>query len=375
MNKICLLAPLIFSFQLNGIEERDWINDWPDGEIPGTENLRAIDPDEIGNYSSIAVTYALDGGRFGDQLTNYLKALWISWKYKTPLLFRPFDLSNQLMLSDYHDTHLDEKAIEACSAKLEYFYFLDLEKTRKVFAYLDSLADHEDKSCILLWNIGLLTPFIEEHFCEKMDDEEFRVLLQKWVQPKYPLNKVALFPDRKNVALHVRTGVGYDLEVNIRSMPTKFPPLTFYLSALKQVAGNDPLYIHIFTDHPNPETLEDKLKKQLKLWEIENDILFGYRKVGNHHSQNILEDLFSMMEFDCLIHPDSSISRLAATVTAPTVEIKPSHWGEYRLDDKGAALLDKEGNFIIDPLFIEREGRGKPIKRMQLVPIPEARLF
>lgn len=46
------------------------MNSWGITEIPGTEGLPSIGVEEIENYS-ISVTYALDGGRFGDQITNY----------------------------------------------------------------------------------------------------------------------------------------------------------------------------------------------------------------------------------------------------------------------------------------------------------------
>lgn len=51
--------------------------------------------------------------------------------------------------------------------------------------------------------------------------------------------------ERKSIAMHVRTGIGYDLEVILRNMPTKFPPDTFYLEGLKQAAlyfEDQPLY-------------------------------------------------------------------------------------------------------------------------------------
>ena len=82
-----------------------------------------------------------------------------------------------------------------------------------------------------------------------------------------------------------------------------------------------------------------------------------------------------MTQFDCLIHPDSSLSRLAATISAPALEIKPSHWAEYRKDQDGKPLLDKQGSLIVDPLIIKREERGKPIYHMSVAPIEFSMLF
>ena len=48
-------------------------------------------------YTS-AVTYDFSGGRFGDNLVSYCHAKWISYKYNIPLLYKPFDYSDQLMM-------------------------------------------------------------------------------------------------------------------------------------------------------------------------------------------------------------------------------------------------------------------------------------
>ena len=373
---VCLIVKVCLTFTLvDAVEERDWTDCWPNKELPGTESLPSINANEIDGYS-FSVTYALDGGRFGDQLTNYLKALWVSWKFNLPIIYRPFDYSDQLMLSDYHEVSLNDEVIKSFSAKLEYFSYLDIESSSKVFNYLEQTTQHPKKK--LLWNIGLLTPLIEEHFCEKMDDEEFRSLLQKLVKPKHELPLIALPKDCKTIALHVRTGVGYDLDINIRKMPTKFPPTSFYLSCLKLASlhyEGQPLYIHIFTDHPEPTTIKERFYEELTKWGIENVLIINCRETGNFHTENVLEDMFSMMHFDCLIHPDSSLSRLAAIIAAPSLEMKPSHWAEYRKDPLGNPVLDKQGSLIVDPIIIERLGPGKPIKSMSTALINDLMLF
>src|ERR1700728_1817882 len=49
------------------------------------------------------ITYALSGGRFGDNLLAFMHAKWFSYRFKLPLLYKPFPYSDQLQLS------LDEK--------------------------------------------------------------------------------------------------------------------------------------------------------------------------------------------------------------------------------------------------------------------------
>jgi hypothetical protein len=135
------------------------------------------------------------------------------------------------------------------------------------------------------------------------------------------------------------------------------------------------LYIYIFTDHPEPALIEGKFLRELSVWGIENDVQIDCRRLGNTHSQNVLEDMFSMTQFDCVIHPDSSLSRFAAIIAAPILEIKPSHWAECRKGEDGSLILDKQRNVIVDPLIIERKERGKEIRQMYLSPIEPSMLF
>ncbi len=378
--KISTLFLVLVCHSLQAGEERDWVSleGWINQELAYSHGMKSISVNEIDDYA-VSVTYAMDGGRFGDQLTGYLKALWISYKYNTPFIYRPFDYSDQLALSDAHKNAFSEKKVKSFDAKLEYFSPFDLDKAERVFQYLDKMPDHNDSNKKqLVWNVGLLTPFIEEHFCEKMDDEGFRALMQGLVKAKTDLSLLTLPTDYKTIAIHVRTGVGFDWESNIQSMPTKFPPNTFYLGSLQQAVNyfkKDPVYIYIFTDHPQPELIRAEYLKEIECWNVDNEIVVDCRKEENHHTLNVLEDLFSMAQFDCIIHGDSSFSRAAAILSAPLLQFRPSHWAEIRQSSEGQPVLDKRGQVIVDPLMIEREARGKPILRMKVVPVPDSLLF
>src|SRR3990167_1085814 len=48
--------------------------------------------------SPAAVTYDFSGGRFGDCIMCYLHAKWISFKYKIPIIFKPFKYSDKLVM-------------------------------------------------------------------------------------------------------------------------------------------------------------------------------------------------------------------------------------------------------------------------------------
>ncbi len=380
MVKVCVLFLLLISYSLEAREERDWVSleEWTNQELTHSQGMKSISVDEIDDYA-VSVTYALDGGRFGDQLTGYLKALWISYKYNIPLIYRSFDYADQLVLSDIHTNLFSEEKVKSFDTKLEYFTPMELDKTARVFQFLDKMPDHQDpKKKQLIWNIGLLTPFMEEHFCEKMDDDGFRTLIQQLVKPKRKLDLLPLPKDCKTIAIHVRTGVGFDWESNIQSMPTKFPPDSFYLGSLREAVDyfeGEHLYVYIFTDHPEPGVIQVRYLKEIEKWNLDNEIIVDCRKEGNHHTVNVLEDLFSMAQFDCIIHSDSSFSRLAAILSAPLLQFRPSHWAELRKGSDGQPLLDRKGQIIVDPLMIEREDRGKRIIRMEVMPVGSSLLF
>jgi hypothetical protein len=360
-------------------EERDWLGPeaWDNQELLYSHGMKTIQVDDVEDYD-FTVTYALDGGRFGDQLLGYLKALWISYKYHIPFLFRPFDKSDQLALSDFHQIRFSEEKVCSFDAKLEYFFPTEmaLDKSAKVFQYLGQKPDHQKgEKKKLIWNVGLLTPFIEEHFCEKLDDEGFRALMGQLIVPKKQFELLQFPAGYKTIAIHVRTGVGFDWEINIRNMPTKFPPDTFYLGSLKHAAAffdKEPLYIYIFTDHPRPVSILENFRKEIESWHLENKIVLDCRKEGNHHTVNVLEDLFFMTRFDCIIHGDSSYSLTAALLSAPILEFRPSHWGELRKDRMGNPLLDKNSQHIVDPLIVVRRAKGKSISYKKIMPVEDS---
>lgn len=371
-----LFAACGASSAIFGVEERDWMNDWQTPEVPGTEQITAVTLEAIDNYS-VTITYSLDGGRFGDQLVNYIKALWVCWKYDLPMLYRPFSYSDDLVLSEKHTTQLNAESLQAFSKKIELAKSVD--KAALFFTSLDKakeqpLAKNEKLLCV----VAVLTPFFEQFEDEKFEDENFKKLLKEMVRPKVAHKKQQLPTDCISVAIHVRTGVGYDWQLNIDNMPTKFPADTFYLNGLKVVSEHfkeKPLYVQIFTDDPHPEAICTRFLSQLQEWEIDNVRAMECCRAVNTHDQNVLEDFFAMTEFDCLIHPDSYFTRCVGLLSAPVVEVKPPAWGIYRKDQNGNALRDRRGHLIVDAHSIFREAKGKAITKRQFSEIAPAHLF
>lgn len=105
--------------------------------------------------------------------------------------------------------------------------------------------------------------------------------------------------------------------------PIKFPCDQYYIDCLKELAGMLPdknLLVYLFTDDPEPEDIMMRYSAQLKDYPR---IIFSYREKDNHHSKNVIEDLFALTECDCLISASSSFASAAQLLGNHQVLIFP----------------------------------------------------
>lgn len=292
------------------------------------------------NRLSSAVTYKLDCGRFGDQLLNYIKALWISWKYSLPLLYRPFAYSDQLELSKIHTSIFNNLVLKNYKTLIE---FDNKTEASEIIKQLDKNQND------ILYLISFYAPMWE------WEDEEFRKKLSELIRPIKFIETLKLPQDRITVAVHVRSrNNSYDLQSVIDNMPTKFPPHSFYINGLKHISNyfkNEPLFVYIFTDDPKPILIRDLYLKELK-----GDIEIECRVSENNHDINVLEDFFSMIKFDCLIRPHSSFSGSVAAISGPLVEIIPSEWSnKISVIDSLVKIRSAKGKKLIGQYVVKSE--------------------
>jgi len=105
--------------------------------------------------------------------------------------------------------------------------------------------------------------------------------------------------------------------------PTRFPPMQFYIDQiiyLQKHFNYAPLYVHIFTDDKNPKKLVDIIKKNM----LHDNIQFYYKEKNNIYDANVLDDLFTMAQYDCLIRPGSNFSKVAQLLGNHKIIIYPS---------------------------------------------------
>jgi len=255
------------------------------------------------NSNSSAITWEPNGGRFGDNLLSYSKAKWLSYKFNIPVLHLPFKYSDQLMLHEQEAMYSNESA--------------------QLFSTITHLPI--EKKCQLLPNSNTL--YIS-HWKTKITidwyDNVFVEELKKNIAPRSIIEKVIVPKECISIAVHVRNGGGFvvDNEREKERCPLRFVPDEFFIAQIARLADmfqDQNIYVHIFTDHQEPAVLEDKFKKSLN----NPRITFGYRQQNNSHNTNVLEDFFSMMDFDCLIRPGSHFSRFVQRLGNNKVVIYP----------------------------------------------------
>ncbi len=267
-----------------------------------------------------AVTYQFSGGRFGDNLLSYLHAKWISYKYDIPVIYQPFLYSDQLHL---HAEGL--KTNEMCSQwhfeashVLREGSLVNEHDPRSVYYVCEYFPESEDERANYLNAFGRRFAY----FTVDWDDEGFHREIQRVVQPINKFTYPPLPPGRISVAIHIRSGIGFDGDKMHLIIPLKFPLPDYYLEQLKAIYHlfrEQPLYVYIFSDDPNPKQFVDFFHENLPNADIE----YGYRKKDNNHYTNILEDFFAMLQFQCLIRSQSNFSVVAGKVGDFLVEIGP----------------------------------------------------
>lgn len=291
-----------------------------------------------------AVTYTLSGGRLGDNLLAYLHAKWISYRYGIPVLYKPFPYSDQIAFHDSEQLYTADLARQYRNvAELRNNNFLEInQKSNSLYVipyFPESLEEHR------VQEVGINTsntmaktdfPYIAVHW----DDKDFLEQIRRVMRPRVSLNLITPPKDCISVAVHVRKNSGgfdrpllqetadADYNPNLVYVDVYFPlkhtPDSYYIEQIQRIAEmfkDQKLYVFIFTDDPNPPRIVNKYAQ-----EINNDrITFDYRGGDNNHYSNVLEDMFSMMNFDCLIRADSNLSIVASKLGDYKVLITPLH--------------------------------------------------
>jgi len=264
-----------------------------------------------------AITWEPNGGRFGDNLLSYSRAKWLSYQFNIPLLYLPFKYSDQLMLHTQETMYTNQLT-------QQFTYIKRLPYKKKPI-----LLPNNNTLYISHWNTDISIDW---------NDQVFLKELKKNIYPLYPLEKVIIPDNCISIALHVRNGGGFvaDNDQERERCPLRFVPDEFFIAQVQHIAAifkKENLYVHIFTDHLEPLKLKQKFETAIN----NPRITFGCREHKNNHHSNVLEDFFSMMDFDCLIRPGSHYSRFVQRLGNNIMVIYPE---SVKKDSQGKSIIN-----------------------------------
>lgn len=257
-----------------------------------------------GNTKS-AVTFELNGGRFGDNIFSSSQAFFIHWRYGLPFLFQPFTYSNQLKIF-YLYPHCSEKIAQQFKQKLR------ISKGKA------PVIDN--------FNAILYTTIFYPPIDIDWSDNEFVCAFRDIIAPADPAWRPMELPqDRHAIAIHIRTGGDFKPDEQSRiERPLQFPPFDYYVQTLQLLLHHlqGPCHVHIFTDHSKPKSLAKKIKKKLSSKDRAR-VTITYRVQGNAHNAHVVADFFNMMQFKYVIRTQSRFSSFVEQLGTCFISIYP----------------------------------------------------
>ena len=283
-----------------------WQSAWPN---EGQKSMTSS-PNLSHRQKNNAITYTLSGGRLGDNLRSYLTAKWVSEKYSIPLIFVPFQYS-ECFRCHYSDLKLEQLNF-AFSEKRDVHSLQELEEMSHYSSTLFCIPYYGKNyryESSMPWNAY---PFID------LENSNLKNKLKRSLEIVVPHQTFALPKDKVSVAVHVRR---VDHPASFTYFALKFPHDSYYIQQIQSIYEilNTPLYVYIFTDDLNPQSLVSHYQEVFKQSAIE----FACRTSDNSPHNTLLDDFYMLTQFDCIIRPDSNFSLVAARLGDYKIEIAP----------------------------------------------------
>lgn len=289
-----------------------------------------------------AVTYELSPGRFGDNLLSYIHAKWISYKYKLPLLYKPFIYSDHLKLHEIEQRYTSSSSFSKIIT-LGKKVSVNPEETGSLLYFVPYFPQSK-------WELHCAVSFKGtpwDYFEIDWNDKGFIEKLREVIVPRNPIAPLNVPQDRITVAIHVRRGGNHDTPDVPPCFPLKFLPNEFYIEQIKELYAllhGKPLYVYLFTDDNNPAAIITSFKQNI----LGLNIQFDCRAEGNSDTTHVIEDFFAMQQFDCLIHSESNFSLIMSKIGNYLVSIFPD---EYHKEN---------GNVIYDHISVSMNAKNVP---------------
>ena len=272
------------------------------------------------------VTYGFSEGRLGDNLISYLHAKWVSYLYQIPLSYIPFDGSDNFLLHELEKPFGSGEKTVTLNDLSQLDWFKDV--VYKIPYAPDYLQEYEH-----IRGLKNICPYIKVDW----EDKTFIEWARPFLSPRTPVKTLCLPTDKITVALHIRRHVGVDRDPRLATFyPYKFLPNQFYIDQIRWIYkefNEQPLYIYFFSNDPDMEKVAEFYKKTLNI----DNITFDWGK-----ENSVLTDFYSMMQFDCLVRPQSNLSIVASKFGRQKLVISPEH-----------VKTGRRGN-VVDKVLIEK---------------------
>lgn len=257
------------------------------------------------------ITYQVEKEGLGTHLLNYMRAKWLSHLYEIPVRVKPFPHFNQLVLGNkelkLNIAHHNPRIMLEREEQIAY-----MDPTRALY----TLPNFPEVDLAI---VDLPEP---PYIAADWKDLEFLKVLRKFVAPEKDIDEISLPKNRVSVALHVRRGLPTESRDLKSQNPLKFPPNSYYVAQLQRLNTlfqGRPLYVFIFTEDKNPGDIAQALEKELHLPHVK----FDWHKGTYNHRAHVIDDLFNMMRFTCLVRPLSNYSLVAEILGNHRILIKP----------------------------------------------------
>ena len=295
-------------------------------------------------FSQSYVTYE-PGTLLGDDLCKYCRAKVVSESFKIPLLYKPFPHSNLLVL-DGVEKRYDQNLIKGLRVVT-----IKNERQYRIANNTNTLYVVSPRFRFTSWtgNEYLASNEVME-WHGVIDNAKYKKLFRDLIKPKNEILPINMPNHDISVAIHIRkpgtvdsqqyseqnwrlrtlkpfSGTGPFYLVNYADMtwPLTFPPTQYYIDQLKRLITMFPrkrIYVHMFTNDKDPDSLIDYFKKKFS----KENIVFGYAyqdKEDAYYNRNIINDLINMSKFDCIIRSMSHFSQISTLIGEHSIVIYP----------------------------------------------------
>ncbi len=292
--------------------------------------------------------------RLGDNVLSYCTAKWYSYKYDIPFFFSPFKHSN-LFSCDRIDIPYKKsfaknfKTVDISSEdELIKILRTGTESTLCVITFASVFEHPGELAMNFHWPDVHSSIYFFSH-----EHPEFGKELRNGLTPQKTARTLNLPHDKITVAVHVRKASdrdAYPVSIQYRDewneiiahkiknpklsdgcdlrFPLRVPSEQFYVDQiikLSEVLNHPPLYIYLFTDDKHPEKIIQRLQKRIPLDNITFDYNHEDPEGRDASEQDILDDLYNMSRFNCLIRTQSGFSAISQLIGNHKIIIYPQN--------------------------------------------------